>query len=112
MTMAIQDKNAMQRIMQTPNVLGYVHCSLTGEVLEREGSEVESLATVLGHFVRLSSRAGTSFGADGFHEAQIEGKAITVLCMPCDDGAIGVVLDARARVPEVALSMRRIMDEH
>ena len=110
--MAIQDKSAMQRIMQTPNVLGYVHCSLTGEVLEREGSEVESLATVLGHFVRLSGRVGTPFGTDGFHEARIKGKAITVLCMPCDDGAIGVVLDSRARVSEVALCMRRIVDGH
>lgn len=112
MTMATQNENAMQRIMQTPNVLGYAHCSATGEVLERSGSEVESLETVLGHFVRLTARAGGSFGADGFHQAQIEGKPITVLCMPCDDGAIGVVLDSRARVPEVALSMRRIMDEH
>lgn len=110
--MSIQDESAMQRIMQTPNVLGYVHCSASGEVLEREGREVEALVTVLGHFVRLSSTVGASFGADGFHQAQIQGKPITVLCMPYDGGAVGVVLDARARVPEVALSMRRIMDGH
>ncbi|NMG01626.1 roadblock/LC7 domain-containing protein [Azoarcus taiwanensis] len=112
MMMAIHSESDMQRIMQTPNVLGYVHCSSSGEVLEREGREVESLATVLGHFVRLSGQLGASFGADGFHQARIQGKPITVLCMPCNDGAIGVVLDSRAHVPEVALSMRRIMDGH
>ena len=112
MMMSIEEGSPVQRIMQTPNVLGYVHCSSTGEVLEREGREVESLAVVLGHVVRLSSRLGATFGTNGFHQAQIQGKPITVLCMPCDDGAIGVVLDSRARVPEVALSMRRIMDEH
>lgn len=110
MTMATQGGSAMQRIMQTPNVLGYVHCSMTGEVLERDGREVESLVTVLGHFLRLSGRFGAPFGSDGFHEAQLKGKPVTVLCMPCEDGAIGVVLDSRARVPEVALTMRRIMD--
>lgn len=108
--MTTPDDGAMQRIMQTPNVLGYAHCSVTGELLEQDGREVDALATVLGHFMRLMASAGASFANGDFHQAQIQGKPITVLCMPCEDGAIGVVLDARARVPEVALMMRRIMD--
>ena len=108
--MTTGDDRLAQSIMQTPSVIGYAYCSDNGEVLVGQGAEVESLAMVLGHFVRLSGRADGVFGGDGFHQAQLQGKPVSVLCMPCAGGAIGVVLDSPARAPEVALTMRRIID--
>ena len=108
--MALHYANGLARIMQTPNVLGFVLCSPSGEVLEREGDETECLATTLGHFIRLTRYGAGLFGAEGFHQARIQGKPVTVLCVPHGDGAIGVALDQRASVPQVALAMRRIMD--
>ncbi len=108
--MSVQDHVNLQQIMQTPNVLGCVCCSPEGDVLAREGSEQDSLAMVLGHFVRLSKSLGASFGNGDFHQAHVQGKAVNVLCLPVEDGAIGVALDARARVPEVALCIKRLVN--
>ena len=108
--MGMPNQTTVQQIMQAPNVLGFVHCSADGEVLIRAGNEVEALATILGHFMRLARLVGGSFGLEDFHEARIQGKPLSVLCMPYEGGAVGVVLDSRARVAEVALTMRRIID--
>lgn len=101
----------VRQIMQTPKVLGFAQCSEAGEVVMREGREVESLATVLGHFMRVAARLGGSPGLHDCHQASIQGKSLTVVCMPYEGGAVGVVVDARAQIAEVALMMRRAIDE-
>lgn len=108
--MSMQGQLNIQEIMQTPSVLGCVRCSSSGDVMAREGDEVDSLTMVLGHFVRLTKSLGGTFGGGDFHQAQVQGKKVNVLCLPFEDGAIGVALDSRARVPEVAITIKRIVN--
>jgi hypothetical protein len=96
-----------QQILQSPSVLGLARCSETGEIVLREGREVDSLTTVLGTFMRVAKLLPGACDGGDFHQASVQGKPLTVLCMPHDGGAVGVVLDERARVPEVALMLRR-----
>lgn len=102
----------VRQIMQTPKVLGFAQCSKAGEVVVREGREVESLATVLGHYMRVATRLGASPDLNDCHQASIKGKALTVVCMPYEGGAVGVVVDARAQIADVALMMRRAIDQN
>lgn len=100
----------VRQIMQTPHVLGFAQCSEAGEVVKREGRELEALATVLGHFMRVAARLDGSPGLHDCHEASIAGKSLTVVCMPYEGGAVGVVVEARTHVAEIALMMRRAID--
>lgn len=102
--------SAVQQIMQAPNVLGYVHCSESGDIIVQEGNEVDVLANVLIYFNQMATLIGESFGLEGFHEAQIQSKSLIVLCMPHQGGAIGVIVNARARVSDVAALMKQIVE--
>ncbi len=95
--------------MQSPNVLGYVHCSETGDVLVQEGNEVDVLASVLVYFHQVAMLIGDSFGLEGFHEAHIQGKSLMVICLPHQGGTVGLLVNTRARVAEIVTQARRIL---
>ncbi len=99
----------VQQIMQAPNVLGYVQCSESGDVIVQEGNEVDVLANVLVYFQQVAGLIGESFGLEDFQEAQIQGKALTVLCLPHRGGAVGVILNSRARINETITLVRQTL---
>lgn len=103
---------ALQQILEAPSVLGLALCTEKGEFVICEGAEVDSVTQVLGHFLRATQALRGTVAASDFHQANVQGKALTVLCMPHEGGAIGVALDPRAHVPEVALLMRRAIDRN
>ncbi len=108
-TVFAMTNSPVTQIMQAPNVLGYVHCSESGDVLVQQGSEVDSLANVLVYFQQVAGLIGESFGLEDFQEAQIQAKALTVICIPHQGGAAGVVLNSRSRVNETAAVVRQAL---
>lgn len=114
MEFAVKSNNLMsnspvQLIMQAPHVLGYVQCSESGDVIAQEGSEVEVLANVLIYFQQVAGLIGESFGLEDFQEAQIQGKSLIVVCVPHRGGAVGVVLNSRARINETLAIIRQAL---
>ena len=105
----IMTNSPVQQIMQSPNVLGYVQCSDSGDVIVQEGSEVDALANVLVYFQQVAGLIGESFGLEDLQEAQIQGKALTVICLPHKGGAVGVILNSRARVNETLTLVRNAL---
>jgi hypothetical protein len=99
----------VQQIMQAPNVLGYVQCSDSGDVIVQEGNEVDVLANVLVYFQQVAGLIGESFGLEDFQEAQIQGKSLTVVCLPHQGGAVGVILNSRARINETVTLIRQAL---
>jgi hypothetical protein len=97
----------IQQIMQAPSVLGYVQCSESGDVIVQEGTEVEVLANVLVYFQQVAALIGESFGLEDFQEAQIQGKSLTVICLPHRGGAVGVILNSRTRINETVAMVRQ-----
>lgn len=95
--------------MQIPSVIGYVHCSEAGDVVAQAGNEVDLLANVLVYFQQVAGLIGDSFGLEDFQEAQIQGKQLTVLTLPHQGGAVGVILNSRTRVNETALLVRQAL---
>jgi hypothetical protein len=100
---------AINQIMQAPNVIGYVRCSEAGDVIEQEGNEVDALANVIVYFQQIAVLIGESFGLEHFHEAQIQGKSLTVVCIPVETDVIGVILSSRARVNEIVGQLHQIL---
>jgi len=105
----MENNLAIQQIMQTPNVIGYVRCSESGVVIEQEGNEVDVLANVIVYFQQIAVLIGESFGLERFHEAQIQGKSLIVVCIPLNGEVLGVILNSRARVPEIVGQIRQIL---
>jgi hypothetical protein len=105
----VMTNSPVQQIMQAPNVLGYVQCSESGDVIVQEGNEVDVLANVLVYFQQVAALIGESFGLEGFQEAQIQGKALTVICLPHEGGAVGVILNSRARINETVTLVRNAL---
>lgn len=101
--------SSVQQIMQVPNVLGYVLCSEAGDVLAQEGDEVDILANVLVYFQQVAGLIGESFGLEDFQEAQIQGKSLTVICLPYRGGAVGVILNSRSRINEAVALVRQAL---
>jgi hypothetical protein len=99
----------VQQIMQAPNVLGYVQCSESGDVIVQEGNEVDVLANVLVYFQQVAGLIGESFGLEDFQEAQVQGKSLTVICVPHQGGAVGVILNSRARINETVAQVRQAL---
>jgi hypothetical protein len=99
----------VQQIMQAPNVLGYVQCSESGDVIVQEGNEVDVLANVLVYFQQVAALIGESFGLEDFQEAQIQGRSLTVICVPHQGGAVGVILNSRARINETVSLVRHAL---
>jgi hypothetical protein len=99
----------VQQIMQAPNVLGYVQCSESGDVIVQEGREVDVLANVLIYFQQVAGLIGESFGLEDFQEAQIQGKSLTVVCLPHAGGAVGVILNSRTRMNETVAMVRQAL---
>jgi hypothetical protein len=98
-----------QQVMQAPNVLGYVLCSESGDIIEQEGSEVSVLATVLVYFQQVAGLIGDSFGLEDLQEAQIQSKSLTVLCVPHKGGSFGVILSSRTKINEVTTLVRQVL---
>jgi hypothetical protein len=99
----------VQQIMQAPNVIGYVQCSESGDIVAQEGNEVDVLANVLVYFQQVAGLIGESFGLEDFQEAQIQGKALTVVCLPHEGGSVGVILNSRARINETVTLIRQAL---
>jgi len=99
----------VQQIMQAPNVIGYVQCSESGDILVQEGNEVDVLANVLVYFQQVATLIGESFGLEDFQEAQIQGKSLTVVCLPHAGGSVGVILNSRARLNETVNLIRQAL---
>jgi len=99
----------VQQIMQAPNVIGFVQCSESGDIVLQEGSEVDVLANVLVYFRQVATLIGESFGLEDFQEAQIQGKSLTVVCLPHEGGAVGVILNSRARINETVTLIRQAL---
>lgn len=93
--------------MQMPNVLGCVQCAESGDILAQEGSEVDALPGVLMYFQQVAGLIGESLGHEGFQEAQIQNRTLTVVCLPHGGGAVGVVLNSRARMNETVAAIRQ-----
>ena len=106
-TVFAMTNSPVQQIMQAPNVLGYVQCSESGDVIVQEGNEVDVLANVLVYFQQVARLIGESFGLEDFQEAQIQGRALTVVCLPHQGGAVGVILNSRARINETVSLIRQ-----
>lgn len=98
-----------QPVMQAPNVIGYVMCSDSGDIIEQEGNEVAVLANVLVYFQQVAGLIGESFGLEDFQEAQIQSKSLTVLCVPHKGGAFGVILSSRTKINEVVAVVRQVL---
>lgn len=99
----------VQQVMQAPNVLGYVQCSESGDVIVQEGSEVDVLANVLVYFQQVAGLIGESFGLEDFQEAQVQGQSLAVICMPHQGGAVGVILNSRTRINETVALVRQAL---
>ena len=62
------------------------------------------------YFQQIAVLIGESFGLEHFHEAQIQGKSLTVVCIPVNNEVVGVILNSRARVNEIVSQMRQILN--
>jgi predicted regulator of Ras-like GTPase activity (Roadblock/LC7/MglB family) len=105
----IPSSDVVQQIMKAPQVVGYVQCSDSGDVLVQEGNEVDALANVLAYFHQVAGLVGESFGLEGLEEAQIQGKAMTVVCLPHQGGAAGILLNSRTRLGESVSAVRQVL---
>lgn len=101
--------HSLEQISLIPNVLGVAHCSDTDETVRQTGSEAEALGNVLAYFRQVSELIGASLGLESLDEAQMNGKSVGVLCLPVHDGTLGVVLNSRAKLPEVSSQVRKIV---
>lgn len=101
------DEHAIREILSAPNVTGYLHCAANDEVLALHGEDAGPLATMINPLVQAAGLLGRCLGLDELRELQLHGRPLTALCLPCSSGTVGVTLDSRAHLAEVARALHR-----
>lgn len=104
-------QTTVKQIMQSPQVLGFVHCDESGDVLVQEGNEVDVLSNVMIYFLQIAGLIGESLGLEDFFEAQIQGKSLHVICLPHEGGGVGVILNSKSKTNEITSQLQTYIQE-
>ncbi len=103
------DEHTISEILKAPNVTGYLHCADNDEILSLRGEGVEPLATMINPLVQAAGLLGRCLGLDDLRELQLHGRQLTALCLPCASGTVGVTLDSRAHLNDVARALHHTL---
>lgn len=99
----------IEELAATPNVMGVVRASASGDLLEHTGNEAEVFGNVLVYFQQMASLIGESFGLEDLHEADIQSKSVSAVCLPFGDHTIGALLNARAKSSDAVAQLRALV---
>ena len=95
-------KQLMEPNAEFPGLLALIDCDADGEVLQQEGENTETLASILLYTKQMAELIGASLGLEAVEEARIMSKSVTAVCIPREDGAYrGALFEARAKIDAV-----------
>ena len=85
-----------------PGLLALIDCDESGEVVQAEGDNTDTLASILLYTKQMGELIGASLGLETVEEARVMSKSVTAVCVPREDGSFrGALFEARAKIDAV-----------
>lgn len=81
--------------------IGAITCASNGSIIEATSDDLEVFGSILGYLNQMADMIGEPFGMDGIDEVQLVSANTIAVCIPQDDGILGVLCSSRANVEEV-----------
>ncbi len=86
-----------------PGLLALVDCDADGEIVQAEGENTATLASVLAYAKQMAGIIGASLGLETFEEVRISSKTVTAVCLPevgvgGPGGFRGALCDQKAKI--------------
>ncbi|MGB0744134.1 MAG: hypothetical protein ACPGSB_06375 [Opitutales bacterium] len=91
------DLNELEEI----GFIGAITCSSNGTVIDATNDDLEVFGGILGYITQVADMIGEPFGMDSIEEIHIESANTKAICIPQDEGSLGVLCSSRANTEAI-----------
>jgi len=81
--------------------IGAIACSSNGSTIDATSDDLEVFGSILGYITQVADMIGEPFGMDSIEEIHLAGANTTAVCIPQEEGNLGVLCSNRANVEEI-----------
>lgn len=84
--------------LEDQGFIGAIACDAGGSVIEATSDDLEVFGSVLGYMSQIAEMIGEPFGMDSVEEIHLESSNTQAICIPQEDGCLGVLCNSRANI--------------
>lgn len=81
--------------------IGAIACSTNGTVVDATSDDLEVFGSIMGYITQMADMIGEPFGMDSIEEIHLSASNTTAICIPQEDGCLGVVCANRANTEAI-----------
>lgn len=81
--------------------IGAVECNSSGTILDATSDELEVFGSILGYISQVADMIGEPFGMDSIEEIHLSGANTTAVCIPQEDGSLGILCTNRTNIERI-----------
>lgn len=81
--------------------IGAIACSANGTILDATSDDLEVFGSILGYITQVADMIGEPFGMDSIEEIHLAGSNTTAVCIPQEEGSLGVLCANRSNIEAI-----------
>jgi len=81
--------------------IGAINCSANGSVIDATSDDLEVFGSILGYITQVADMIGEPFGMDSIEEIHIESANTKAVCIPQEEGSLGILCSSRANTDAI-----------
>ncbi len=81
--------------------IGAIACSTNGSIIEATSDDLEVFGSILGYISQIAEMIGEPFGMDSIEEIHLTSSNTVAICIPQEEGSLGVLCTNRANTEEI-----------
>mgnify|MGYP003640215941 CR=1 FL=1 len=87
--------------LEESGFIGAIACSTNGTILNATSDDLEVFGSILGYLTQVADMIGEPFGMDSIEEIHIDSANTKAICIPQEDGSLGVLCNSRANTDAI-----------
>ncbi|CAA6678823.1 MULTISPECIES: hypothetical protein [unclassified Lentimonas] len=93
--------NADLKELTEQGFIGAIASNTNGNIIEATSDDLEVFGSILGYITQVADMIGEPFGMDSIEEVHLSSSKTHAVCIPQEDGNLGVLCDNRANVEDI-----------
>jgi|GEM_PF-1784663 len=93
--------NADLNELSEQGFIGAIASNTNGNTIEATSDDLEVFGSILGYITQVADMIGEPFGMDSIEEVHLKSSKTHAICIPQEEGNLGVLCDDRANVEEI-----------
>lgn len=99
-----------EKLLGTQGVTGLVEVDNDGLITEARGDEAELLGNALVFIGQMADLIGETLGMDSHKEVVVRGKSQSAICLPTDDGLLGILVNSKVKMADLVPVLNTIRE--